>query len=65
MAGGYTSEGILKIGKMNVNSLHAKPFVRGSTHFLVELYILNNFESKSKVAKQHVYTQEPDETEIA
>jgi hypothetical protein len=35
------------------------------THFLVEFDILDNFEGKSKVAKQYVYAQEPDETEIA
>jgi hypothetical protein len=37
----------------------------GSTHFLVKFDILDNFEGKSKVAKQNMYAQEPDETEIA
>ncbi len=37
----------------------------GSTHFLVQFDILDNFEGKSKVAKQNMYAQEPDETEIA
>jgi hypothetical protein len=32
---------------------------------LVELYIFDNFESKSKIAEQYVYAQEPNETEIA
>ncbi len=37
----------------------------GSAHFLVKFDILDNFEGKSKVAKQNMYAQEPDETEIA
>ena len=37
----------------------------GSTHFLVKFDILDNFEGKSKIAKQNVYAQEPNETEIA
>ena len=31
---------------------------------MVELDVFDNFESKSKVAQQYVYAQEPDETEI-
>jgi hypothetical protein len=57
------------MGKMRVNFQHAKPLVGRSTHFLVEFMvefnILDNFEDKSKVAKQYVYAQEPDETEVA
>ena len=32
---------------------------------MVKFDILDNFEGKSKVAKQNMYAQEPDETEIA
>jgi hypothetical protein len=32
---------------------------------LVELYVLDYFESESKVAQQYMYAQEPDETEIS
>jgi hypothetical protein len=32
---------------------------------LVKFDVLHNFEGKSKVAKQNVYAQEPDETEIS
>jgi len=39
--------------------------MRGPAHFLVELDVLYNFESKGEVAKQHMYAQEPDETEIS
>jgi hypothetical protein len=51
--------------EMSVNSQHAEPLVGGSSHFLVEFDILNDFEGKSKVPKQHVHAQESDETEIA
>jgi len=36
-----------------------------SSHFLVELDILDDFESESKVTQQHMDAQEPDETEIS
>ena len=32
---------------------------------MVKFDILDNFEGKSKIAKQNVYAQEPNETEIA
>jgi hypothetical protein len=32
---------------------------------LIELDVLDYFESESKVAQQHMYAQEPDEAEIA
>lgn len=53
------------MNEMSAKSQHAEISVGGSTHFLVEFYILDNFEGKSKVAKQNVYAQEPDEAKIA
>ncbi len=53
------------MNEMSAKSQHAELFSGGSAHFLVEFNILHNFESKSEVAKQNVYAQEPDETEIA
>jgi len=53
------------MNEMSAKSQHAEFSMRGSTHFLVEFDILDNFKGKSKVAKQNVYAQEPDETEIA
>ena len=44
---------------------HAEFSMGGSSHFLVKFDILDNFEGQSKIAKQYVYAQEPDETEIA
>jgi hypothetical protein len=32
---------------------------------LVELDVLDYFESEGKVTQQHMYAQEPDETEIS
>jgi hypothetical protein len=49
---------------MSANSQQAEFSMGESTHFLVQFNILDNFEGKSKVAKQNVYAQEPDETEI-
>ena len=53
------------MNELSAKSQNAEFSIGGSTHFLVKFDILDNFESKSKVAKQNVYTQEPDETEIA
>ncbi len=50
---------------MSAKSQHAELLEGGSAHFLVKFDILDNFEGKSKVAKQNMYAQEPDETEIA
>jgi len=54
------------MNEMSAEAQHAEfSMGGGSTHFLVKFDILDNFEAKSKVAKQNVYAQEPDKTEIA
>jgi hypothetical protein len=54
------------MNEMSAKFQHAELFNGGgSAHFLVEFDILDNFESKSEVAKQNVYAQEPNETKIA
>jgi stress-induced morphogen len=44
------------MNEMSAKSQHHAEFsMGGSTHFLVKFDILDNFEGKSKVAKQNVY----------
>lgn len=53
------------MNEMSAGPQHADCSMGGSTHFLVKFDILDNFEGKSEVAKQNVYAQEPNKTEIA